>query len=413
MYRPEELDVFIYLRKSRKDLEEEKKALEHGQHYDTLERHRTQLLELAHKEHHNIIDIFEEVVSGEYISERPIMQKLLREVETGIADAVLVMDLDRLGRGDMVDQGTIYRVFRYSETFIITPTEIIDPNDENQELTFSIKSLIAREELKTIVKRMQRGRRASAKEGKSISRVPPYGYLRDNNLKLYPDPEKSWVIPRIFELMANGMGRQAIAQELDRLGISPPEGEYWNPSTISSIVKNEVYLGHIIWGKIRYIKQNGKYIRKKVPKERWQRHDYAHPPLVSEELFQKANMAHSKRWRPPTIKTKKLSNPLAGILLCGLCGHSMLYQPRKDRPNPQVRCVQPSCKGIQKGASLVLVEQRILDGLKQIIDSFEIQENMLQKKKSKNNILLQQKALEKKNNKLTIYKSKKIDSMIY
>ena len=127
-----------------------------------------------------------------------MMQKLLREVESGIANAVLVMDLDRLGRGDMVDQGTIYRVFRYSETFIITPTEIIDPNDENQELTFSIKSLIAREELKTIVKRMQRGRRVSAKEGKSISRVPAYGYLRDNNLKLYPDPEKSWVIPQNF-----------------------------------------------------------------------------------------------------------------------------------------------------------------------------------------------------------------------
>ncbi|WP_242215353.1 recombinase family protein [Bacillus cereus group sp. BfR-BA-01383] len=396
MYRPQELDVFIYLRKSRKDLEEEKKAMEHGQHYDTLERHRNQLLELTHKEHHNIIDIFEEVVSGEYISERPMMQNLLREVETGIADAVLVMDLDRLGRGDMVDQGTIYRVFRYSETFIITPTEVINPNDENQELTFSIKSLIAREELKTIVKRMQRGRRASAKEGKSISRVPPYGYLRDNNLKLYPDPEKSWVIPKIFELMANGMGRQAIAQELDKLGIAPPEGEYWNPSTISSITKNEVYLGHIIWGKISYTKQNGKYIRKKVPKERWQRHNHAHPPLVSEELFQKANIAHSKRWRPPTIKTKKLSNPLAGILLCELCGHSMIFHPRKDRPNPQVRCVQPSCKGIQKGVSLTLVEHRILDGLKQIIESFEIQENMVQKKKSSNNIHLQQKVLEKK-----------------
>lgn len=124
-------------------------------------------------------------------------------------------------------------------------------------------------------------------------------------------------------------------------------------------------------------------------------------------------MAHSKRWRPPTIKTKKLSNPLAGILLCELCGHSMLYQPRKDRPNPQIRCVQPSCKGIQKGASLTLVEQRILDGLKQIIESFEIQENMVQKKQPKNNIQLQQKALEKKSNKLTIYKSKKINSMIY
>ncbi len=82
-------------------------------------------------------------------------------------------------------------------------------------------------------------------------------------------------------------------------------------------------------------------------------------------------------------------------MLCELCGHSMLYQPRKDRPNPQVRCVQPSCKGVQKGASLALVEQRILDGLKQIIESFEIQENMVQQKKRKNNIHLQQKSFRK------------------
>ncbi|MCU0094337.1 hypothetical protein N7917_02615 [Bacillus sp. OR9] len=61
----------------------------------------------------------------------------------------------------------------------------------------------------------------------------------------------------------------------------------------------------------------------------------------------------------------------------------MLYQPRKDRPNPQVRCVQPSCKGIQKGAALALVEQRILDGLQQIIESFEIQKNMVEKSSQK------------------------------
>jgi site-specific DNA recombinase len=401
MYRPTDLDVIVYLRKSRKDIEEERKAIEEGRGFDTLERHRKQLFDLAKKEHHNIINIFEEIVSGEYISERPMMQKLLREVETGVVDAVLVMDLDRLGRGDMVDQGTIYRVFRFSETLIITPTEVIDPNDENQELTFSIKSLIAREELKTIVKRMQRGRRASAKEGKSITKVPPYGYLRDENLKLYPDPEKSWIVQKIFEMMAYGQGRKAVAAELDRLSIVAPEGEYWNPSTISSIIKNEVYLGHIIWGKMKYIKQNGKYIRRKIPPEHWQRHDHAHEPIVSQELFDMANNAHRNRWRPPVVQTKKLSNPLAGILVCELCGHAMVYQPRKDRPNPQVRCVQTSCKGKQKGAALSLVEQRVLDGLKEILDSFEIQENMLEKKEENNTeFSLKKKALENKEKEL-------------
>lgn len=200
--RPTNLDCFIYLRKSRKDIEEEKK--EGGG--DTLDRHRKQLVELAQRENHRIIEIYEEVVSGEYISDRPEIQKMLREVEQGTVDAILVMDLDRLGRGDMFDMGSIYRVIQYTETLIITPNEVIDPTQEGSELVFGVKSIISREELKGITKRLQRGRRVSAKEGKSVSKKPPYGYLRDENLKLYPDPNTSWVVKRIFARIAEGAG---------------------------------------------------------------------------------------------------------------------------------------------------------------------------------------------------------------
>lgn len=401
MYRPTDLDSFLYLRKSRKDIEEEKKAIEEGRPFDTLERHRRQLLELAKTERHNIIDIFEEVASGEYISERPMMQELLRQVETGIADAVLVMDLDRLGRGDMLDQGIIDRAFRYSGTMIITPTEVYDPESETWELIFGIKSLVAREELKTINKRLQRGRRTSAKEGKSISKKPPYGYLRDENLKLYPDPDTAWVVKKIFEMMAAGMGRQAVAQELDRLGVKPPGGgSHWPPSSVSFIVKNEVYLGHIIWGQKRYVKINGKYQKRKVPREQWFRHDHAHEPLVSEELFKQANVAHSGRWRAPTVETKSLSNPLAGILRCELCDHVMVMTPRKDRPNDQIRCMQPSCKGKQKGINFSLVEERILQGLAQIVESFEVNDSMIERKENNSVIPIKRKALDKKQKEL-------------
>lgn len=96
-------------------------------------------------------------------------------------------------------------------------------------------------------------------------------------------------------MIANGHGRISVANELDRLSVKPPEGEYWNPSTISSIIRNEVYLGHIIWGKMKYTKKNGRYIKRKLPEERWQRHDNAHEAIISKELFDKANTAHSNR----------------------------------------------------------------------------------------------------------------------
>lgn len=385
-------NTFIYLRKSRKDIEEEKKQADMGNQFDTLDRHRSQLLELAKIKQIRILAIYEEVVSGEYISERPQMQKMLREIENGAVDSVLCMDLDRLGRGDMVDQGTIYRIFKNSETVIVTPTEIIDPQDENQELTFSIKSLIAREELKTIVKRMQRGRRQSAKEGKSITRKPPFGYLRDENLKLYPDPANNWIIPMVFQMAADGSGRKAIAEELDRLQIKPPEKAQWDPSTVFSLIKNEVYLGKIIWGKQKYKKIDGKYQRKNMPREHWQIFENAHEPLVSEELYNQANEAIKGRWRPHTKKGSTLTNPLAGLLYCENCGKAMVLQPRPNRPNHAIRCFNHACKGIQKGCSFNLVEQRILQSLEAIIDQFELPEKT--QKQSKSKIKAKEKALE-------------------
>jgi site-specific DNA recombinase len=375
MSRPSDLNIYIYLRKSRKDIEEERKSSEVGETYDTLQRHRQTLLAVAKKERHNILAIYEEIVSGESVTERPRLQEMIRELESGVADAVLVMDLDRLGRGDMLDQGLLDRAFRYSGAKILTPTEAYDPDSETWELVFGIKSLVAREELKSITRRMQRGRVASAGEGKSITKIPPYGYKRDENLRLEPDEETAWVVKKMFEMMRDGYGRIAIAQELDRLEIKPPNPKRtnWAPSSITAIIKNEVYLGTIIWGQVKHVKRNGKYKKTKAPREKWTIKENAHEPLVSVELFEAANRAHSGRWRPSHNVSKGLSNPLAGVLRCEICGYSMLCHPRKDRPNDMVRCVQPACKTVQKGSALALIEERLLQSLELFANELEVQ----------------------------------------
>lgn len=96
----------IYLRKSRKDLEAE----QHGEG-ETLARHERALLALAKKNNLIISNIYREVVSGETIAARPVMQQLLREVEQNLWDGVLVMEVERLARGDTIDQGVVQRAF--------------------------------------------------------------------------------------------------------------------------------------------------------------------------------------------------------------------------------------------------------------------------------------------------------------
>ena len=155
----------LYLRKSRIDLEAEA----NGQG-DTLARHRADLLKLARKRGLNITGCYEEVRSGESIAERPEMQRLLNDVEAGRWTGVLVMEVERLARGNTTDQGVVADTFKYSDTKIVTPNKVYDPGDEFDEEYFEFGLFMSRREYKTINRRLQRGRRA--RESISPARPP-------------------------------------------------------------------------------------------------------------------------------------------------------------------------------------------------------------------------------------------------
>ena len=165
--------VCIYLRKSRRDLELEQSGGE-----DTLARHRSILLEDARRWGLTIGKIYEEVVTGDTILERPRMTELLREIGAGRWDAVLCMDIDRLGRGGMRDQGVILDTFKWSSTILLTHERVFDLRNELDEEAMEYKAQGARFEYRMIKRRLARGREASAREGKFIGRAPPYGYRR-------------------------------------------------------------------------------------------------------------------------------------------------------------------------------------------------------------------------------------------
>ena len=164
----------LYLRKSRADKDAERAENTR----DTLARHRAILLELAESKgiSGEKIDVYEEVVSGDSISARPQIKKLIAAAEKHIYAGVLCMDIDRLARGDTVDQGIIARTFRLSNTLIITPKKIYDPSSEFDEEYFEFELFMARREFRMIGQRIQRGRVRSAGEGRFIGSKAPFGY---------------------------------------------------------------------------------------------------------------------------------------------------------------------------------------------------------------------------------------------
>ena len=163
------MPYLIYLRKSRADMDAEARG-----EGETLARHEKTLIELAKKMNLNVTGIYKEIVSGETIAARPKMQQVIREVEEGLWEGVLVMEVERLARGDTKDQGTVAEAFKFSNTKIITPVKIYDPSNEFDEEYFEFGLFMSRREYKTINRRIQRGRIASVEEGKYIASSAPY-----------------------------------------------------------------------------------------------------------------------------------------------------------------------------------------------------------------------------------------------
>lgn len=84
------------------------------------------------------------------------------------------MEVERLARGDTIDQGLVAQAFKFSDTRIITPVKSYDPNNEFDEEYFEFGLFMSRREYKVINRRLQRGRLASVKEGKWVSNRAPY-----------------------------------------------------------------------------------------------------------------------------------------------------------------------------------------------------------------------------------------------
>jgi len=363
--------VCIYLRKSRKD-EEVERELGEG---ETLAKHRKALLKFSKENNINIVKIRKEIVSGESLIYRTEMLELLKEVENGQYDAVLVMDMDRLGRGNMQEQGLILDTFKKSKTKIITLRKTYDLNNDFDEEYSEFEAFMSRKEFKIINRRLQGGRIRSVEEGNYISTYPPYGYLiheEKHCRTLIPHPDQAEVVKLIFDLYVNQyIGTERIAIELTKRGYATYTGAAWNRSVISCMLKNPVYIGKIQWKKkcIRKSsdpeKSKDTYTR---PKNEWIISNGKHPPLVSEDIFNAAQEIMHKNYHVPYQLVNGMRNPLAGIIICKVCGSTMKYRPY-GKMEPHVVCIK---KCGNKSTKFKNIEAKIILAIESLITKYEV-----------------------------------------
>lgn len=403
----------LYLRKSRADVELEKEG-----ELETLAKHKKILLELANKQNLNVVKIYEEVVSGESVQARPEMQKLLKDIYMKKYRSVIVMEVERLARGATKDQGEVAEAFKFSNTKIVTPAKTYDPNNEFDEEYFEFGLFMSRREYKTIQRRLHTGKMQSVKDGNYMGSLPPYGYdiwNRGKHDRTLKRNEQSKYIPIIFEWFVNDrLNAGEISRRLTAMGVPTRTGKpEWHRATIKDILKNHLYIGKVRWFRRKVTKDFDGELMKKV-KHRNTHDEYLiadgkHEPLISEELFNKAQTLFTGI--VPT-NTAKLVNPFAGILKCSKCGKLMSYHSykhKKGNVRPRIIHVESElCK--VKSCFFDDVMSAVIEALNSHISDFTLTLNNSNKNEEKRKYEQLQALMREDLKKLEIKKDKLFDN---
>lgn len=377
-FKPEE--VIDYLRKSQSD--DPLLTVE-----EVLSKHEAILDEWAEKNLGGVVpeeNKFREVVSGETISGRPEIQKVLRLIESPKYKAVKVVEPQRLTRGDLEDIGRLMKLLKHTNTLVITPPRIYDLRDEYDWDAFERELKRGNDYLEYTKKILNRGRLLSVSQGNYVGNTAPYGYdktfVTEGKKKcpiLVPNKEEAEVVRMMFDLYVNkDMGCQSICNQFDKMGIKPPKGEHWSASAMSKMLENIHYIGKVKWNhrKTLTIVEEGEF-KKTRPVAKigeYLIYDGKHEAIVPEDLF---NAAQAKKGRNTRQKPHtKIRNPLAGLLFCQ-CGRAMSLRTYTkngvERSAPRLLCDgQNICKTTSCNYDEII--EKVKDTLRQCIYDFEV-----------------------------------------
>ena len=312
------------------------------------------------------IEIYDHYVDDGYTGtnfDRPNFKRMLRDVENGKINLVIVKNLARFGR-DYVDNGYyIEKIFdNYNVRFIAIEDDVDTLKGDNMIMPF--KNIFNAMYPKEVSKSTKNALDARAKKGFYLASKAAYGYDKhpEDNHKVIPDSEPAGIINTMFNLAKNSYGYNAIARYLTKNKILTPQSylvtkypDYfkkkvfkphcqWNIKTVQVILHNKIYLGHTIHGKTR-----SKTIRSKVksfrPEDEWIVVENTHAPIVSQELWDAAHTNLASRRKSYITNGVHI---FSGFLFCKDCGASMTFNNRdlkKAELNGEFMCGTYKRKG--------------------------------------------------------------------
>ncbi|MCD1637047.1 recombinase family protein, partial [Martelella mediterranea] len=345
--------------------------------------------EQAKREKWKIVGTYKDAgISGASMILRPGIQSLLQDAQAGQFDMVLAEALDRISR-DQADVATFFKHLKFAGVPIVTLAE-----GEISELHVGLKGTMNALFLKDLAAKTHRGLRGRVEEGKSGGGLC-YGYKVVKQLDARGEPIRGGreideaeanIIRRVFREFASGIGPRTIARRLNEEGIPGPNGKPWGDTTIrghvkrgTGLINNELYIGRLIWNRLRYIKDpsTGRRVSRLNPESEWLIREVPELRIVDDALWQAvrdrqaviadeyANVTEAVRQHHKKNQLNGKRRPqslLSGLVYCGSCGG-----PYSLRGAGRFACSNHISKGTCSNSRTIRqeeLEERVLSGLK-------------------------------------------------
>lgn len=244
--------------------------------------------------------------------ERPALKRLLRDIEIGLIDVVVVYKVDRLTRA-LVDFAKLVEVFDSHNTSFISITQQFNTTTSMGRLTLNMLLSFAQYEREIIGERIRDKFEASRKKGMWMGGWAPLGYDVVDR-KLVINKKEAALVHRIFDRFATLGSVKALLEELNAEGAQTKsrmtqsgrhhEGRPFDKGVIHKILRNRIYLGEAVHKGTSYPGEHEAIIDQKL----W---DRAHSIIA---VNPKTRANHSRARTPALLK---------GLLRCTSCDAAM------------------------------------------------------------------------------------------
>lgn len=387
--------IYVRLSKEDGDVADAKKA-----ESNSISNQKSLILNfLKDKEDIEVVSIREDDGYSGTNFDRPAFQMMMRDVQEGKIDCVVVKDLSRFGR-EYIDTGRyIERLFPAMGVRFIAVNDGIDSikEDQSSEIVVPFKNLINDAYARDISIKIRSSLETKRQNGEYVGNYCVYGYHKDekDHNRIVPDEYAGHVVQDMFRWVIRGMSLDAVSARLNRMGILSPmeyrrsRGEKyytsfkkndvteWTPTAVRRIVTNPVYIGTLVQGKVTSPNHKIKTHFEKEP-EKWAVVENSHEALVTEKEFD--TVQRLLRIDMRTSPGQDSVYMMSGIAFCADCGALMTRKTSRSGGKTYIYYMCSNNKKYKRCTSHRIREDRlenmVFDSLKEMsalmVDADEI-----------------------------------------